>query len=360
MRWPPVGIGVVPQNGAGKAWPSGHAGLPLAAAILLSGCLAGGSLVGQPAPTFEFVASDGTYVNETTHLGQWVILDLMATWCGPCRLEVAHLREVQARHGDEVAIFSIGVDRGESMQDLDRFGEEYGATWPYALDRSGEIKTAMEMRIIPKLVIIDPQGVVAFERQGEVLPAAITRIIDPSAVPSPIVPLAVALAGLGLGFLAALNPYRRAHRGGEGGGPSLAALGVFGALALLAWPLSGLASTRATYGSLIVGALTLASALWWLRARHRIKPQARGTPLQRGGDRVYEMAPHFAGALVLALTSFGASGFYAPLFGFLVGAMAGLATRLRIPERPREALGLMGLVLVGAGLLAFGARILAP
>lgn len=337
-------------------WPA--LAVLLAVTLALSGCLSGGPLTGSPSPAFTLVDSEGTLVNETTYLGKWVILDLMATWCGPCKLEVAHLREVQRLHGDDVVILSVGTDPAETMQDLERFGEEHGATWPYALDRDGKVKTAMGMRIIPKLVILDPEGNVAFEREGEVLPAAITRVIDPSLAPSPLMPLALGFAGLGLGFLAALNPYRRAHREGSGGGPALAALGVFFALALVAWPLSGLVSTRATYGSLFVGAITLGAAAWWLRARRRLGPQQEGTPLQRAGDRAYEMAPHFAGALVLALTSAGAAGFFAPLFAFLAGAAAGLLTRAQMPERAREALGIAGLALVGLGLLGFGARIL--
>lgn len=329
----------------------------LVSALALSGCLSGGPLTGKPSPAFTLVDSEGTLVNETTYLGKWVVLDLMATWCGPCKLEVAHLREVQRLHGDDVVILSVGTDPGETMQDLERFGEEHGATWPYALDRDGKVRTAMGMRIIPKLVILDPAGNVAFEREGEVLPAAITRVIDPGAAPSSALPFALGFAGVGLGFLAALNPYRRAHRDGAGGGPALAALGLFFALALVAWPFSGLVSTRATYGSLFIGALTLGAALWWLRARRRLGSPQEGTPLQRAGDRAYEMAPHFTGALVLALTTVGAAGFFAPLFGFLAGAAGGLLTRAQIPERTRERLGVAGLALVGAGLLAFGARI---
>lgn len=329
----------------------------LVSALALSGCLSGGQLTGKPSPAFTLVDSEGMLVNETTYLGKWVILDLMATWCGPCKLEVAHLREVQALHGDEVVILSVGTDPGETMQDLERFGEEHGASWPYALDRDRKVATAMGMRIIPKLVILDPEGNVAFEREGEVLPAAITRVIDPSASTQGGMPVVLGFAGLGLGFLAALNPYRRSHRDGVGGGPALAALGIFFAISLVAWPFSGLVSTRATYGSLLVGALTLGAALWWLRARRRLGEQQAGTPLQRASDRAYEMAPHFAGALVLALTTVGAAGFFAPLFGFLAGAAGGLLTRAQMPERTREWLGVAGLALVGAGLLAFGARI---
>ena len=330
--------------------------LLLLAAVATSGCLSGGALVGKPVPSFAIVASDGTFVNETTYLGRFVILDLMATWCGPCKLEVAHLREAQARHGADVVILSIGVDPGETIADLERFGEEYGATWPYAIDRDGKLKQAMGMRIIPKLVIIDPEGNVAFEREGEVLPAAISRVIDPGSR-APAGPTALAaLAAAAFGFLAPFNPYRRLHREAPTGGPTLAALGALAAAAVLAWPLAGLASTRATYGSLAVGALTLGAALWWPRARRKAaaEPRAGGAPVV-AGDRAYELAPGFVGALVLALVGAGALGFFAPFGAFFGGAIAGFLARPGLAARA-DALGVAGLVLVGGALLAFGAR----
>lgn len=332
----------------------------LAVALLFAsaGCL-GGGLRGEPSPPFEVVTSDGLLVNETTHLGKWVILDLMATWCGPCKLEVGHLREVQKTFGDDVIILSISVEPLDTSADLDAFSAEHGATWPYAIDRDGAVKTAMGMRIIPKLIILDPQGVVAFEEQGEVAAAAITRIIDPSVAPSPVIPLVTALAALALGSLGVFNPYRRHHRDAPGAGPTLSALGIFAVLAVLAWPFSALTSSRATYGSLLIGAATLLGALWWLRVRSKPLEAGEGTPFQRGGDRFYELGPAFAGALVMALLGIGAIGFFAPLAGFFAGAAAGFHNRERVPERYREWLGVLGLLLAGAGLLVHGSRILA-
>ncbi|HET6404442.1 MAG TPA: TlpA disulfide reductase family protein [Candidatus Thermoplasmatota archaeon] len=330
--------------------------LALLVAALASGCLSG-PLTGEPVPRFEVVTSDGQLVNETTYLGRFVILDLMATWCGPCKLEVAHLREVQERHPD-VVILSIGVDPQETIVEHDAFREKYGATWPYAIDRDGKVKQAMGMRIIPKLVIIDPEGVVVLEREGEVLPAAMTRVIDPaSAPPAGATWLAAALALLA-GLFAPLNPYRRLHRDAGTGGPTLAALGALAALGILAWPFAGLASTRATYGSLFLGLITVGAALWWLRARRKAREPQPGSAVQAASDRAYEMAPHFAAAVVLALGGAGAGGFFAPLFAFFVGAFGGFWARPRLPHAQAEAAGVAGLALVGLGLLAFGARVL--
>lgn len=331
------------------------------AVVAATGCLAGGPLTGKPAPAFEIATSDGALVNGSTYLGKFVILDLMATWCGPCKLEVAHLRDAQAALGDKAIILSIDADPTETSKDLDAFEAKYGSHWPYGIDRSGNLSHAFQMRIIPKLVILDPQGVVIFEREGEVLPAAIVRAIDPSAAPAqPLAPVLTGAAGVGVGFLAALSPYRRHHRDGEGGGPTLAALGIVAVISILAWPFAGLASTRATYGSLAIGAMALAAAAWWwIRAREAAPAQPRpGAPWQRALDRGYELGAGAAAALVLALGGIGVASFFAPIIGFLGGALAAYTLRARLSQRAGDALGLLGLLLSGIGLMGYGLRIL--
>lgn len=331
------------------------------AGVSLSGCLQGG-LVGKPVPAFEVVTDRGERVNESTYLGRWVVLDLMATWCNPCRLEVGHLAEVQRIHGEEVVILSIGADPTETTTDLARFAREHGAAWAYALDYDGSVGRAMQMRIIPKLLVVDPQGIVRLEREGEVLPAAITRVIDPAAAPpegrfSPAALGPVVLAFV-LGALAPFNPYRRLHRDSGGRLPGLIALGAVALLGLLAWRFAALVSTRATYGSLALGLLTLGALAWWVRARRRAREAPPPQALLEAGDRLYEWAPHLALALVLALSGTGAAGFFAPLAAFGAGAALALAAWPSVPAPTREPAGLAGLLLAGLGLVAFGARIL--
>lgn len=318
--------------------------------------------MGEPAPPFSLVTSDGAVVNETTYLGKFVVLDLMATWCLPCRLEVGHLREVQRAYGEEVVILSVGADPSESMADLDAFAARYDATWPHALDRDGAMGRAYGLRIIPKLIVIDPEGKVVFSREGEVLPAAIARAIDPNAPAlegrSPSTLFAVALLAAALGFLAVHNPYRRFHRDAWPPAGWLALAG-FALLALAAWRWGGLVSSRATYGSLALGAISVGGAVWWLRARRKAaEPPTTRAPLAVL-DRMYEASPHFALALVLALSSTSVVGYGAPLAGFLVGLAAGIAGRDAVPPEARATAGVAGLALAGAGLLVFGARVFA-
>lgn len=336
--------------------------LLVGAALATSGCLGSGDLVGERAPPFRLVTSDGQVVNETTHLGRYLVLDLMATWCGPCVLEVAHLKEIQARYGDRVEILSVGVDpNADTLESLQAFADEHGVTWPHAVDDGRKLARAYGLGIIPKLVVIDPEGIVVLDEQGEVLPVAIARVIDPAGATAPGGNgLAFALVALLVGFLAPFNPYRRFHRETQNAARAHAAAALLLAvLALLAWRFSAFASSRATYGSLMLGAVGLGAAAWWLKARRKAVEAPPTSTLGAAVDRAYEAAPHFALTIVLALQGVATLEYAAPVAAFLGGLALGALARPRLPETNRTTFGLLGLAVAGAGLLAFGSRILA-
>lgn len=330
-------------------------------AVPLSGCLEP-DLVGKPAPPFHLTLSDGSAINESSYAGRYVILDLMATWCLPCRLEVAHLREVQAVYGDRVAIISIGADPTETNAQLDAFAEKYGATWPHGIDRDGRIGRAYGLNIIPKLVILDPEGKVVFVREGEVLPGAIARVIDPTAPTlggtGAATAFAVSLLAAVVAFLGAYNPYRGLHRSGAPAWTEWAALAAFAAISLAVWRYGGLVSSRATYGSILVGALAVGAVLWWPRAKRKERDARPARAAVAVVDRMYESGAHYAFVVVLALSSTSLGGFLGPVVGFLVGAAGGLVARESIPQEARATAGLAGLAIAGVGLLVFGARVL--
>lgn len=148
--------------------------------LALSGCLS--ALTGQmelkPAPSFTITDTQGQTRSKETYNGSVVIVDLMATWCIPCRAQMEHLKTVRDSYPpDKVQILSVGTDQGESNEMLDAFAKQYGGSWPFARDTDG-VSQKLGLRILPKLVIINPQGEIVFENQGETYPAAMARIIN--------------------------------------------------------------------------------------------------------------------------------------------------------------------------------------
>ncbi|KUO39793.1 MAG: hypothetical protein AVW06_00505 [Hadesarchaea archaeon DG-33-1] len=128
------------------------------------------------APSFTLTGTDGDDFSLSDFRGKVVVLDLMATWCGPCILEIPHLKEVQQHYGDDVIILSISVG-GDSNQELKNFKVVHGATWRFAVDTDDVIIKYSAFQI-PKLVIIDESGNIRFAREGTISSSELIEKID--------------------------------------------------------------------------------------------------------------------------------------------------------------------------------------
>lgn len=99
--------------------------------------------------------------------GKIVILDFMATWCGPCRNQIPHLQEVREKCKDLVVIISISIDPlHDSEERLREFLRGYPyADWIWARDTIN-LRQTYGITAIPTLIIIDQNGYVRFKHVG--------------------------------------------------------------------------------------------------------------------------------------------------------------------------------------------------
>jgi len=64
-----------------------------------------------PAPALAFTTRDGTEKRLADFKGKLVLVNLWATWCGPCVEEMPSLDRLQAQLGDKLTILAISEDR---------------------------------------------------------------------------------------------------------------------------------------------------------------------------------------------------------------------------------------------------------
>ncbi|MBB4264706.1 TlpA disulfide reductase family protein [Roseospira visakhapatnamensis] len=101
----------------------------------------------------------GRAVSLADFRGQVVVLNLWATWCGPCLREMPALDRLQAALGGEgVAVVAVSTDRA-SVSDLRTFFRSQRLRHlPLYHDRAGDLARALALDGLPTTHILDRDG----------------------------------------------------------------------------------------------------------------------------------------------------------------------------------------------------------
>ena len=113
-----------------------------------------------PAPTIGFTDAAGKPVTLADFKGQVVVLNLWATWCGPCKEEMPTLARLQAAYAAQpVKVVALSVDREKDYALADRM---IGALPPLTVYRDPGYKFAFGMKPqapgFPTTVFYDRKG----------------------------------------------------------------------------------------------------------------------------------------------------------------------------------------------------------
>lgn len=117
---------------------------------------------GNLAPDFELKSIDGKAMKLSSLRGKKVIVNMWATWCPPCRLEMPEMGKFYTKNkNQEIEILAVNLTKAEkSRNDVPTFMKAYGITFPVLLDENGDVARLYEVSSIPASFIIDTQGVV--------------------------------------------------------------------------------------------------------------------------------------------------------------------------------------------------------
>jgi thiol-disulfide isomerase/thioredoxin len=123
-----------------------------------------GSLL--PADPYELPEFDlASYEALLSELeGTPVLVNVWASWCGPCEAEAPHLAAAHAEYGDRVQF--IGVDILDEREAARRFMREYGWTYPSVYDLPGAIRDGLGLLGQPVTLFYDASGELVFTWAG--------------------------------------------------------------------------------------------------------------------------------------------------------------------------------------------------
>lgn len=126
---------------------------------------------GDPAPDFEAIAlEDGETVSLADFRGSTVLVNLWATWCGPCRFETPYLQSVYEEYqGRGLKIAGVSVDSRGSLDAVEQFLADNGVTYDILLDPDMVSTDVFAAIGLPASFLIDADGMIVFSRIGPIL-----------------------------------------------------------------------------------------------------------------------------------------------------------------------------------------------
>lgn len=134
-------------------------GILLALTALCAACSQGTSAAaGVPEDPYELPAFDlADYRHTLAEIrGTPVLVNIWASWCGPCREEAPLLAAAHDEYGDRVQF--IGVDILDERTSARAFMREFGWTYPSVFDASGAIRDGLGLLGQPVTLFYDADG----------------------------------------------------------------------------------------------------------------------------------------------------------------------------------------------------------
>jgi len=117
---------------------------------------------GQPSPKFTFPNINGKNVSLDDLKGNYVYVDVWATWCGPCKREIPFLKELEHEYENKnITFVGMSIDTQENKDKWQRMVVERDLKGVQVLaDRDWESQFIKDYRItaIPRFILIDPKG----------------------------------------------------------------------------------------------------------------------------------------------------------------------------------------------------------
>ena len=107
--------------------------------------------------------------------GRPVVVNLWATWCGPCREEMPLLQSSYEQYGSTVQF--LGVDTQDATGPAAELLTEIGVTYPQVVDLDGALLDHLRVPGLPVTVILHADGRVAGKHIGELTQASIEDLL---------------------------------------------------------------------------------------------------------------------------------------------------------------------------------------
>ncbi len=132
-----------------------------------AGEAAEGTELGDKLADFTFTTFDGDAytLSEVLQEKDMVLINLWATWCGPCEMEFPYMEAAYEQYKDDVEIFALSVEPEDDDETLAAYVESHGMTFPVGRDEEG-LGDIFATEGIPTSLVVDRNGVICAVEVG--------------------------------------------------------------------------------------------------------------------------------------------------------------------------------------------------
>lgn len=128
-------------------------------------------------PEFSLQNMAGTRQSIQSFLGEPMLINFWATWCGPCRREIPMLKKVQKKN-PSIRIVGIAVDDRQAVLE---YAQKMQFNYPVLMGTAGAMKAANSFGIdfyaLPFSVFVDASGHVLGVHTGELQAEQVDKVL---------------------------------------------------------------------------------------------------------------------------------------------------------------------------------------
>ena len=125
---------------------------------------------GQEAPDFVLPLTDGSEakLSELLKDKEVVVLNIFASWCGPCKKEFPDMEKTYQKYKDKMEIVAVSGDLVlDEMEDMVKYKEEHNLS--FLIGMKNESIDSLKVGGFPTTYIIDRNGRIVFSQSGAFL-----------------------------------------------------------------------------------------------------------------------------------------------------------------------------------------------
>lgn len=138
------------------------------------------ALIGEPVPQTVLPPLEGSSLpglDPANFAGRVTLVNVWASWCGPCREEHPFLMQLAQDKRFEVTGLNYKDEPQNALRFIGNLGNPYDAV---GTDRGGRAAIQWGVYGVPETFVVDKEGRIAFKHVGPITPEALQNDLMPA------------------------------------------------------------------------------------------------------------------------------------------------------------------------------------